>query len=82
MKILLHPPVDPLRLEKIVAVAGDMQVINAADEDEAATAIVDADAFFGKITPRLLAAAGRLRWVQSPTCLMGTRTTRSFFGLV
>ena len=27
----------------------------------------DADAFFGKITPPLLAAARRLRWVQSPT---------------
>lgn len=44
-----------------------MQVINAADENEAAAAIVDVDAFFGKITPRLLAAARRLRWVQSPT---------------
>jgi phosphoglycerate dehydrogenase-like enzyme len=29
--------------------------------------MADADAFFGKLTPPLLAAAGRLRWVQSPT---------------
>src|SRR5439155_5216738 len=29
--------------------------------------IPDADAFLGKITPSLLAAAGRLRWVQSFT---------------
>ena len=27
----------------------------------------DADAFFGKLTPQLLAASKRLRWVQSPT---------------
>ena len=29
--------------------------------------IGDADAFFGKLTPGMLAAAGKLRWVQSPT---------------
>src|SRR5262249_461932 len=45
----------------------DMAVVNAADEAAAERAIADADAFFGKITPRLLNAAGRLRWVQSPT---------------
>ena len=30
-------------------------------------AIPEADAFFGKLTAPLLAAARRLRWVQSPT---------------
>src|SRR5262245_4727280 len=44
-----------------------MQVVNAATEDEAHPHMPDADAFFGKITPRLLAAATRLRWVQAPT---------------
>src|SRR5262245_40734862 len=44
-----------------------MQVVNAATEDEAHPHMPDADAFFGKITPALLAPAGRLRWVQSPT---------------
>src|SRR6476660_3280737 len=29
--------------------------------------MADADAFFGKLTPELLAAATRLRWVQAPT---------------
>ena len=67
MKLVLHPPVEPERLNKIAAVAGDMTVVNAADESEAVRAIADADAFFGKITPPLLAAAGRLRWVQSAT---------------
>lgn len=67
MKLLIYPPVDEARLQKITAAARPMQVVNAADEDQARQAIVDADAFFGKLTPGLLAAASRLRWVQSPT---------------
>ena len=44
-----------------------MSVVNAATHAEALAHMSDADAFFGKITPPLLAAAHRLRWVQSPT---------------
>jgi phosphoglycerate dehydrogenase-like enzyme len=67
MKFVLHPPVEPERLERITAAAAPMTVVNAAKEDQALAHMPDADAFFGKMTPRLLAAAGRLRWVQSPT---------------
>jgi phosphoglycerate dehydrogenase-like enzyme len=67
MKLVLHPPVEPARLEKITAAAGAMAVVNAPNEDEARAHMPDADAFFGKITPALLAAATRLRWVQAPT---------------
>jgi phosphoglycerate dehydrogenase-like enzyme len=67
MKLVIHPPVEAARLEKIVAAAGPMRVVNAADETEALAAMPDADAFFGKITPPLLTAAHRLRWVQSAT---------------
>jgi phosphoglycerate dehydrogenase-like enzyme len=67
VKLVIHPPVEPGRLECIRAAADRMDVVNAADEAEAERALVDADAFFGKITPRLLAAARRLRWVQAPT---------------
>lgn len=66
MKLVIHPPVDEARLEKILQAAGSMQVVNARDHDVAAE-IVDADAFFGKITPTLLAQAQQLKWVQSPT---------------
>jgi phosphoglycerate dehydrogenase-like enzyme len=59
--------VDDGRLAKIRAAAGSMAVVNAADEREALAEIADADAMFGKITPRLLAAARKLRWIQSPT---------------
>lgn len=44
-----------------------MAVVNAGDEAAALAEIEDADGFFGKITPPLLAAAKKLRWVQSPT---------------
>jgi phosphoglycerate dehydrogenase-like enzyme len=67
LKLVLYPPVEAERLEKIVATAAPMQVVNAGDEGEAAREIATADAFFGKLTPPLLAAARQLRWVQSPT---------------
>ncbi len=66
-KLVIHPPVEVDRLDKIRAAATDLDVVNAADAAEASGAIADADAFFGKLTPPLLAAARRLRWVQSPT---------------
>jgi phosphoglycerate dehydrogenase-like enzyme len=67
MKLVLSPPVDDERLIQIREAAGSMAVVNAASDDKALREITDADAFFGKMTPELLAAAERLRWVQSPT---------------
>ena len=66
-KMVIHPPVDELRREKIVAAAGAMQVNNVQTMDEALAEISDAEAFFGKLTPELLERATQLRWVQSPT---------------
>lgn len=37
-----------------------------AGEDELAGLLAEAEAAFGTLTPRLLAAAGRLRWLHSP----------------
>ena len=67
MKMLIYPAVESERLRKIVEAARPMLVVNADGEEAALREIADADAFFGKLTPALLAAAGRLRWVQSPT---------------
>jgi phosphoglycerate dehydrogenase-like enzyme len=66
-KLLLFPPVDARRLEQIREAAGEMPVINAATNEQALHEIVDATAFFGKLTPELLAQAQQLEWVQSPT---------------
>ena len=66
MKLVLFPPVGIERLEHIIsAVEGD--VIQAESEEEAVDAIVTSDALIGKITPRMLEAARRLRWIQCPT---------------
>jgi phosphoglycerate dehydrogenase-like enzyme len=67
MKLVLCPAVEADRLEKVRAAAGPMSVVNAPGEADALPHMPDADAFFGKITPALLAAAGKLRWVQAPT---------------
>lgn len=67
MKLVIHPSVELERLQRISAAAGPMQVVNAASADEAAAALGNAEAFFGKITPPLLTLASRLRWVQAPT---------------
>jgi phosphoglycerate dehydrogenase-like enzyme len=67
MKLVISPAIDADRLSQFQEAAGDMQIVNASDVETAEREIVDADAFFGKITPDLLARADKLRWVQSPT---------------
>src|SRR4051794_19341184 len=67
MKLVIYPPVEAARLARITEAAGAMTVVNVSDEAEARAQVADADAFFGKITAPLLAAARRLRWVQAPT---------------
>jgi phosphoglycerate dehydrogenase-like enzyme len=67
MKLLIHPAIDPDRLARVVEISPDLHVVNAVDHDQALREIVDAQAFFGKLTPTLLARAQHLEWVQSPT---------------
>ncbi len=67
MKLVIHPPVDAVRVARIREAAAPMSVVNANDIDAAMREIVEADAYFGKLTPELLSHARRLRWVQSPT---------------
>src|SRR5207249_1566899 len=70
MKLLVYPPVSDERLVKIRAAASPMAVVQAHDEAQAVAEIADADALFGYLTPPLLAAARKLRWVQAPTASM------------
>ena len=67
MKLVISPSIDEKRFRRVRDAAQSMTVINAIDQEQAMDAITDADAFFGKITPQLLARAQHLRWVQSPT---------------
>jgi phosphoglycerate dehydrogenase-like enzyme len=70
MKLLIHPEISQHRLEKVKQAAGAMGVVQAATDADAAREIADADALFGYLTLPLLRAAGKLRWVQSPTASM------------
>lgn len=70
MKLLIHPHVQEDRLVKIRAAAGAMSVVQANDEAHAIREIADADALFGYLTPPMLQAARKLRWVQAPTASM------------
>jgi phosphoglycerate dehydrogenase-like enzyme len=67
MKLVIYPAVEPDRLEALQAAAGGASIVNASSATEAEAAMPGADAFVGKITPAILAAANRLRWVQSFT---------------
>jgi phosphoglycerate dehydrogenase-like enzyme len=66
MKLVLFPAVEAERLEKI-RVAFPSEIVNARSAQDALGAVADADAFFGKMTPEILGAALRLRWIQCPT---------------
>lgn len=67
MKLVVFPAVDSRRDELIRGAAGSMVVVNAGDLETALQEMPSAEAFYGKLTPELLAAARRLEWVQSPT---------------
>lgn len=67
MKIVIHPAVEPERLDALHAAAPGAELVNAPTEAKALAAMPGADAFLGKITPALLARADRLQWVQSFT---------------
>ena len=66
-KLVIYPAIDSKRLSRLRSISNDLDIVNAQDLDETLAEIKDAHAFFGKITPDLLAAAENLEWVQSPT---------------
>lgn len=66
-KLLIYPAIDSERLSRMQEVSDQVTIANIDDLSDALTEIKDSDAFFGKITPQLLAAAENLQWIQSPT---------------
>ncbi|MFM9965287.1 MAG: D-2-hydroxyacid dehydrogenase [Planctomycetaceae bacterium] len=66
--LILSPAIDDERCRRLREItSGTLEIINCHDVEQALAAMRDADGFFGKLTPELLANARRLRWVQSPT---------------
>jgi phosphoglycerate dehydrogenase-like enzyme len=70
MKILIYPAISDRRFALVQDAAASADVVQATDDADAERQIADADALFGKLTPTLLKAAKKLRWVQSPTASM------------
>ena len=67
MKLVIYPKIDAPRLDQICVIDKELLVINADTPESALREIEDADGFYGKITPELLAASTCLQWIQSPT---------------
>ncbi len=67
MKLVIYPKIDATRLDQICVIDKELLVINADTPESALREIEDADGFYGKITPELLAASTCLQWIQSPT---------------
>ena len=65
MKLLLFPDPGPRWREALGGAAPGVELLVAGDEAAALRLIPQADALYGQLTPSLLAAAGRLRWVQT-----------------
>ena len=66
MRVLLFPGIERLWIEQIQAISPEIEVVTASSETEALSLISQVDALYGRITPALLSAAPRLRWVQVP----------------
>lgn len=66
MRILLFSGVAEQWIEQIRTISPEIEVVTACSEEEARSVVSQVDAIYGRITPALLNAASRLRWVQMP----------------
>ena len=68
-KMVFLPPNSQSNLEFVARLQDsipDANLVAAANEDEAVAELADADAAFGTMNPRLVAAAPNLKWLQAP----------------
>lgn len=66
IKLVIYPTEDPELPDRIRRAEPGVDVVVARDEAEARREIADADALYGRVDRELLAAAKKLRWIQSP----------------
>ncbi len=67
MSLVIWPPQPDEWVAAIREAAGGTPGVAPASEAEAARAAPEAEGWIGQLTPELLAAAPRLRWLQAPT---------------
>ncbi len=68
-KMVFLPPIAASTselIERLEDSVPEARLVVAADEDSALRELTDADAAFGTMSPRLIASAPRLRWLQAP----------------
>jgi phosphoglycerate dehydrogenase-like enzyme len=65
MRLVICPPGGPEWLAALQTAAPGVEIVEAA-ESEVPGVIGTAEAFYGRIRPEWLAAAPRLRWIQTP----------------
>jgi phosphoglycerate dehydrogenase-like enzyme len=66
LKVII-PATDPEPLSELQAVAPGSELVQCRNEGEAIERVVDADACYGFLTPRVIRAGKSLRWVQQPS---------------
>jgi phosphoglycerate dehydrogenase-like enzyme len=66
VKLVVFPKMDAAWERRVAEAAPTLTIVQCGSEAQAAAALADAEAFYGKITPALLAGAKRLRWIQAP----------------
>ena len=66
MKLLLYGRDSTSWIPRLKDLTSDVTYQHASTEQEAIQEIQDSDAFFGTITPAILAAAQHLQWIQTP----------------
>jgi phosphoglycerate dehydrogenase-like enzyme len=67
MSIVIWPPESEAWAADIRDAAGRMPVVTPTNEREALAAAPEAEGWVGRLTPELLAAARKLRWLQAPS---------------
>ena len=65
MSLVIWPPQSAEWVEAIRQAAGDTPVVTPVNEADALAAAPEAEGWIGRLTPDLLAAAPRLRWLQA-----------------
>ena len=65
MRILLYPGIEEPWLGQLRGMSPQIEVVVAGSEAEAVALVGGAEAVYGRLTPAMLAAAGKLRWMQS-----------------
>ena len=66
LKVII-PTTNPDQLSELQAAAPGAELVQCRNEDETLERVIDADALYGFITPRVIRAGKSLRWVQQPS---------------